>query len=120
MKYLLFLVVVFAACSSPSEISLNQFSDEKLVHIYELQDKRNSEALIPFLKAKQETHRVAAALAFASIQDSTAIPYLNQMLQIDQDEPQLLLLDRYAIPKHCPFYVLPLMPNSLKSISDIF
>ena len=71
---------------TPQESSLNNFSDEKLIHIYELQDKRDTESLIPFLKAKKESHRVAAALAFASIQDSVAIPYLNQMLQIDQDE----------------------------------
>ena len=86
MKYLLFLVVILTACSKPKESLHNNFSDEKLIHIYELQDKRDTDALIPFLKAKKESHRVAAALAFASIQDSIAIPYLNQMLQIYQDE----------------------------------
>ncbi|NNJ56613.1 MAG: hypothetical protein HKP14_10785 [Bacteroidia bacterium] len=86
MKYLIVLAVLVSACTTSSEQSFNKFSDEKLIHIYELQDNRDAKALIPFLKAKKEAHRVAAALAFASIQDSIAIPYLNQMLQIDQDE----------------------------------
>ena len=84
MRYLLILIVFLAACG-PKEESINKFSDDGLVRIYELQDQRNTAELLPLLKAKKESHRIAAALAFASIQDTTAIPYLNQMLQIGQD-----------------------------------
>ena len=84
MRYLLILIVFLAACG-PKEVSINKYSDDGLVRIYELQDQRNTSELLPLLKAKKESHRIAAALAFASIQDTTAIPYLNQMLQIDQD-----------------------------------
>lgn len=84
-KYFFISLIALTACSTNEE-GLNQFSDEKLITIYTLQDQRNSEALLPFLKAKKLNHRVAANLAFASIQDTLAIPYLNQTLQIDQDE----------------------------------
>jgi cyclophilin family peptidyl-prolyl cis-trans isomerase len=84
MKKAIILLLVFTACGPKNE-GPNKFSDEKLVHIYELQGRRDAKALLPLLKAKKESHRIAAAMAFASIQDTIAIPYLNQMLQIDQD-----------------------------------
>lgn len=85
MKYGILLIFIVAACG-PKTKGPNKFSDDtQLIQIYEYQDLRNTEALLPLLKAKKESHRVAAALAFASIQDTIAIPYLNQMLQIDQD-----------------------------------
>jgi cyclophilin family peptidyl-prolyl cis-trans isomerase len=84
MKKAIILLLVFTACGPKNE-GPNKFSDEKLIHIYELQDRRDAKALLPLLKAKKESHRIAAAMAFASIQDTVAIPYLNQMLQIDQD-----------------------------------
>ena len=85
MKYSIILLVLLASCSDKNKNAPNQWVDDKLITIYELQDRRDTEGLIPFLKAKKESHRVAAALAFASAQDTLAIPYLNQMLQIDQD-----------------------------------
>lgn len=85
MKYGLILLLFLAACT-PKPEGPNRFStDDKLVTIYELQDRRDTKALLPLLKSKKEHHRIAAAMAFASIQDTIAIPYLNQMLQIDQD-----------------------------------
>lgn len=86
MKHLLWIVLLAAACSAPENQGINRFSDDALVNIYELQDQRKSDDLFRYLKAKEESHRVAAALAFASIKDTNAIPYLSQMLQIDQDE----------------------------------
>jgi cyclophilin family peptidyl-prolyl cis-trans isomerase len=86
MKYILAILILVSACTSNNEVNLNNFSDEKLVNIYQLQDQRDVQGLIPFLKAKKQEHRIAAALAFASIKDTLAIPYLSQMLQIDQDE----------------------------------
>jgi len=85
MRYALILLLFAAACQ-PKNQGPNKFAnDEKLINIYELQDRRDTKALLPLLKAKKEHHRIAAAMAFASIQDTVAIPYLNQMLQIDQD-----------------------------------
>lgn len=89
MKYgLVLLFFIAAACGTkemPNEAP-NKFSDPQLVKIYSYQNERNVDALIPFLKAKKEEHRVQAALAFASIQSDTIIPFLAQMLLIDQDE----------------------------------
>ena len=84
MKNAIILLLLITACGPKNE-GPNKFSDDKLVNINELQDRRDTKALLPLLKAKKESHRIAAALAFASIQDTLAIPYLNQMLQIDQD-----------------------------------
>lgn len=84
MKYIVPIILFLTSCQPKTE-SPNRFGDESLLHIYDLQDKRDTEALLPYLKAKKEEHRITAALAFASIQDSLSIPYLNQMLQIDQD-----------------------------------
>ena len=84
MKNAIILLLLITACGPKNE-GPNKFSDDKLVKIYELQDRRDTKALLPLLKAKKENHRIAAALAFASIQDTLAVPYLNQMLQIDQD-----------------------------------
>ena len=84
MKNTIILLLLIAACGPKNE-GPNKFSDKKIITIYELQDQRDTKALLPLLKAKKESHRIAAAMAFASIQDTIAIPYLNQMLQIDQD-----------------------------------
>ncbi|PCJ66374.1 MAG: hypothetical protein COA58_06240 [Bacteroidetes bacterium] len=86
MKYVIVFILFLTACKdNTNNTNQNDFADDKLVHIYEMQDRRDTRGLLPFLKAKKEKHRIAAALAFASIQDTLAIPYLNQMLQIDQD-----------------------------------
>ena len=84
MKNAIILLLLIAACGPKNE-GPNKSSDKKIITIYELQDRRDTKALLPLLKAKKESHRIAAAMAFASIQDTIAIPYLNQMLQIDQD-----------------------------------
>ena len=83
-------LLLIASCSSKQdpqeETAINRFEDPQLQIIYDFQDQRNSNALIPYLKAKKLEHREAAALAFASIKDSAVIPYLAQMAQADQDE----------------------------------
>ena len=101
MKYCIILLLFIVACGPKNE-GPNKFSDDKLLNIYELQDRRDAEALFPLLKAKKESHRIAAAMAFASIKDSAAIPYLNQMLQIDQD----------PMPRRAAAYALGQIGNS--------
>ena len=60
MKYYFLLVLFILGCSRSKQESINRFSDEALVQIYELQDQRNTRALLPFLKAKKEEHRITA------------------------------------------------------------
>ncbi len=63
-----------------SEISVNKFSDVNLQHIYTLQDERKTSELLPYLHHNKPTYRTEAALAFASVQDTLAIPDLLGML----------------------------------------
>jgi len=84
---LLFLsTVIHVGCTKEQyNPPINNFSDPALVKIYDLQDRRNTKALIPFLKAKEVMHRKQATLAFASIRDTSALPYLLQVAQSDED-----------------------------------
>ena len=111
MKYYFLITLFILGCSKTDEISKNKFSDDELIQIYELQDKRDVKALLPFLKAKKEEHRIAAALAFASIQDTLSIPYLNQMLQIDQD-PMPRRAAAFALGQICHSSALPLLKSA--------
>lgn len=95
----IFLAVIslLTACKNSEEVKpVNRFSDQKLRTIYELQDQRNTRGLIPYLKAKKVEHREAAALAFASIMDTSAFPFLKQSLLTDQ-KPKVRKAAAYAI-----------------------
>ncbi|QCR24740.1 peptidylprolyl isomerase [Pontibacter sp. SGAir0037] len=85
LPFVLFLL--FAACQRQPQQSgtvqiqaVNKFSDITLQQIYTLQDERNTKALLPYLQHNNPAYRKEAALAFASVQDSLAIPQLLGML----------------------------------------
>ena len=59
---------------------LNKFSDPQLQQIYTLQDERKTTDLLPYLQHGKHTYRQEAALAFASVQDTLAIPQLLGLL----------------------------------------
>lgn len=80
-------VLLFVGCSKePKDVSINRFSDPKLQKIYSLQDQQETQKLIPLLRAKKPEHREAAVLAFASIQDPSAVQFLRQSMFTDQDK----------------------------------
>lgn len=112
MKKVLLALLILSACGKENKNKINNFSDDKLVHIFDLQDRRETDSLIPLLKAKRENHRIAAALAFASVQDTLAIPYLSQILQIDQD----------PLPRRAAAYALGQIghPKSLQILRSSF
>lgn len=58
----------------------NKFSDDTLRKIYTLQDERNTTELLPFLSHSTPQYRTETALAFASVQDSLAVPALVTLL----------------------------------------
>jgi len=58
----------------------NKFADTTLQHIYTLQDQRNTKDLLPYLHHHNPAYRTEAALAFASVQDTLAVPPLLQLL----------------------------------------
>ncbi|MCU0368113.1 MAG: peptidylprolyl isomerase, partial [Cyclobacteriaceae bacterium] len=61
----------------------NKFSDNNLITIYSLQDRRKTDSLILFLLDKNPIYRAEAALALASVQDSIASLQLGTTLLED-------------------------------------
>ncbi|WP_414703898.1 peptidylprolyl isomerase [Pontibacter sp. 13R65] len=58
----------------------NKFHDSELITLYTLQDERNTAKLLPYLNHATPQVRQEAALAFASVQDTLALPPLLAML----------------------------------------
>lgn len=76
------LLALVAACTSaetPSQAP-NRWSDERLWPVLEAQEHRDTERLCALLKDADPVVREAAALAFASVQDSASIPCLLKAL----------------------------------------
>ncbi|WP_162053757.1 peptidylprolyl isomerase [Pontibacter pamirensis] len=63
-----------------SPVAINKFEDKTLQQIYTLQDERNTAELLPYLSHTSPQYRTEAALAFASVQDTLAVPPLLQLL----------------------------------------
>ncbi|WP_299756699.1 peptidylprolyl isomerase [uncultured Pontibacter sp.] len=63
-----------------TEPANNKFGDVTLQQIYTLQDERNTTALLPYLANPNTSYRRHAALAFASVQDTAALPALHTLL----------------------------------------
>ncbi|MDO6389975.1 peptidylprolyl isomerase [Pontibacter sp. BT731] len=83
----LFALAAFAACRQQPQQSMavatdtpsqhiNKFSDATLRELYTLQDERKTVELLNFLNHPNPQYRREAALAFASVQDTLAIPQL--------------------------------------------
>lgn len=74
MRLLALCSLLLYAALSPAQ---NRFSDDLLLKvIYQHQYDGNTASLLNFLELPDPGHRAAACLAFASIQDSAAIPAL--------------------------------------------
>lgn len=76
-----FLLMSIVACSGGrTNESVNRWADERLWPVLEAQDHRDIAQLCLFLSDSSTVVREAAALAFASVQDSTSIPCLLKAL----------------------------------------
>jgi HEAT repeat protein len=82
MKAVLFAFTcsLLFGCSSPQP---NKFSDSTIVAIADFQDRRQTDSLIAYLINKNPEYRAEAALALASVQDSSASLQLGTMLLED-------------------------------------
>lgn len=82
---LLYILIVFLGylCESCRPGNINKFGDPTIIEIYTLKDKRWSNSLYPFFKSRNPLYRAEAAMAFGSIQDSTANNYLGDLLLHD-------------------------------------
>ena len=81
-----FIALLLAACVSRSANEAeapNCWSDERLLPVLDAQEHRDVERLCALLKDPEVTVREAAALAFASVQDSASIPCLLAALRDD-------------------------------------
>ena len=72
-------ILALAGCGlrkAPEPPPPNRWGDERLLPILEAQEHRNTTALCALLQDTSATVREAAALAFASVQDTSAVPCL--------------------------------------------
>ncbi|WP_147383201.1 peptidylprolyl isomerase [Pontibacter oryzae] len=65
---------------APNVEYVNKFGDPALQHVYTLQDERKTTELLPYLSNANSDYRAQAALAFASVQDTVALPALQSLL----------------------------------------
>lgn len=82
-----FACIVLAQCQLRK--SPNKFSDDVLVRITDLQDRRLGDSLHQFLTHPEDAYRQRAALAFASLQVPTAIESLAGLLRDDNNQVRL-------------------------------
>ena len=78
------IVAALFACGTPPNTAVhapNRWTNELLLPVLEAQEHRNTKALCDLLKDPDEEVREAAALAFASVQDSASIPCLLTALR---------------------------------------
>ncbi|MBN1252378.1 MAG: peptidylprolyl isomerase [Bacteroidales bacterium] len=92
-SFYIIAIIIFIASSCNSNdlinnglLNVNKFSDETFREIYNFQDERNTKELLKFLTNRKDKYREAAALAFASVQDSNAIEQLFELLFNDDSE----------------------------------
>src|SRR5690606_15288341 len=82
-----FACIVLAQCQSQK--SPNKFNDDVLARIADLQDRRLGDSLYQFLTHPEDAYRQQAALAFASVQDPTAMESLAGLLRDDNNQVRL-------------------------------
>lgn len=87
----LFILMALAACrpyqkdDTFTDVDID-LKDPVFRQIYNLQDRRQSDSLYQWLTNDNPNYRYAAALAFASIKDSAAVPKLAEILADPVDE----------------------------------
>ena len=79
LSFSLLILIGLTSCKKPED-SINKFSDPVLVKIADLKDRRASDSLYAFFSHKNPVYRKEAALAFGSIQDSSAVDNIGQLL----------------------------------------
>lgn len=79
----LIALLIFTSCSNGEKI-VYDLSNPDIQKIIDFQDKRDTKALIPYFVHDSKELRERACLAFASIQDSSALESLYTMLEEDE------------------------------------
>lgn len=91
--FLIFLLHAFASCTEHRAENLqsvgareNIFQDKTMRQISDYQDQRNVQKLLPFLTSPNNLYRKQAAMAFGSVQDTSALTALYPLLFDSQAE----------------------------------
>ncbi|AEE51470.1 HEAT repeat domain-containing protein [Haliscomenobacter hydrossis] len=96
-----FCIWGLTSCVPPSEkkassvVRTNIFADATAQDIYQLQDLRNTDSLLFFLRDADPSYRYAAAMAFASIKDTTIVEQLGELLK--DESPDVRYAVAYAL-----------------------
>lgn len=80
------LIVLTTGCQEQPVVKGSVWQDATMQSIYDLQNRRAGEGLLPYLKDDNPQYRRAAALAFASVQDAVGVTPLYQLFT-DPEEP---------------------------------
>ena len=101
---LIFAIAAFlVSCGTSNEqtekADFLNFSDAVVQEIYKLQNQRDAKGLIPFLRAEEPVNRYLAAMALASVQDSSAqtIAELGALLRNKQEDESIRAIAAYAL-----------------------
>jgi hypothetical protein len=88
MKHLiLWVTIVVALASCGQEVAIkNKFDDNVILRIYDFKDRRLVDSLYQFFSDPNPIYRAEAALAFGSIQDSTALDKLAKLLKDESSD----------------------------------
>ena len=87
MRFLIFglFILLLGFCTPPVNKKLTEvrtsFSDSLLQKLYDFQDRHQTDSLLLYFHDPDPSYRFAAALAFGSIKDSTAIDSLIPLLK---------------------------------------
>ena len=83
-------VLFLVKCVPPSEEGVTDiyvdFTDPRIQQLYDLQDRGQTDSLYRYFQHKDATYRYMAAMAFASIKDTTAVDSLVRMLYDPVDQ----------------------------------
>jgi cyclophilin family peptidyl-prolyl cis-trans isomerase len=98
------LALSLFSCGNPQNIQNDEadfldFSDAIVQEIYKLQNQRDAKALIPFLKDETAVNRYLAAMALASVQDSSVqtLAALGEMLRNKNEDESIRAVAAYAL-----------------------
>ena len=101
--FIFFIAISFISCGSSKEeveeADFINFSDAVVQEIYKLQNQRDAKGLIPFLRDEEPVNRYLAAMAFASVQDSSiqTISALGSLLQNQNEDESIRAIAAYAL-----------------------
>jgi cyclophilin family peptidyl-prolyl cis-trans isomerase/HEAT repeat protein len=106
LSYITLFALLFTlfSCGNSQKVEKQEadfldFSDVIVQEIYKLQNERNAKGLIPFLKDETPANRYLAAMALASVQDSSiqTLAALAEMLRNKREDESIRAVAAYAL-----------------------